>query len=191
MTIQDDDSIKDGLIQGVPYYPSPNQNERPEGINIDLVVIHSISLPPGQFSGTAVIDFFQNKLEIDQHPYYQNIKDLKVSTHLMVRRDGSVLQFVPFHRRAWHAGASSFNGVKECNDYSIGIELEGTDDTSYEMCQYQSLAHVLRLLQKQYPMITPQRIVGHCDVAPGRKTDPGPHFDWKQLQAMLREELCT
>lgn len=191
MAILENWSIEEGLIQGVPHYPSPNHNQRPQDADINLVVIHSISLPPGQFSGTAVIDFFQNKLDIEQHPYYQSIKDLKVSSHLMIRRDGSIVQFVPFHLRAWHAGVSSFEGKEECNDYSIGIELEGTDDMAYEICQYQSLAHVLRLLQREYPMITSQRIVGHCHVAPGRKTDPGPHFDWDQLQAMLREELCT
>jgi len=180
-------TVKEGIVQGIPYYPSPNYNQRPADSIINLVILHNISLPPGTFSGDAIIDFFQNKLDIDADPYYQQIKETRVSAHFLIRRDGLLIQFVPLHLRAWHAGVSSFDGVPNCNDYSIGIELEGTDDIPYELCQYRSLVNLLVLLKRINPAVTNERIVGHSDVAPDRKTDPGSAFDW----GFLRGELCT
>ena len=156
---------------------SPNFNQRPDD-HINMVVIHNISLPPNQFSGHFIEDFFCNELDCSAHPYFQEIKDLKVSAHLLIKRDGEMIQFVPFNERAWHAGVSEFQGQSNCNDVSIGIELEGADDIPYTQQQYQCLANVTLSLCEQYPLITRERIVGHCDIAPGRKTDPGPSFDW-------------
>ena len=173
-----------GWCQGVHRCPSPNFNERPDG-EISLLVIHNISLPPGQFATGKVQAFFQNRLDVTEHPYFEGIKALRVSAHFLIERDGQITQFVSCLDRAWHAGISSFEGREACNDFSLGIELEGTDDQPFTDAQYQALIALTRQLQQHYPQITPQRICGHSDVTPGRKTDPGPCFDW----ARFRREL--
>ena len=146
---------------------------------IELIVIHNISLPPGVFDGDAVIQLFTNQLDWDAHPYYEGIRGSKVSAHFFVRRDGNLIQFVPCSLRAWHAGASNWCGRERCNDFSVGIELEGTDDTPFTEAQYTTLVPLLQALKQAYPI---QSVVGHSDIAPGRKTDPGAHFDWQRLQ---------
>lgn len=166
---------------------SPNYNDRPVETDVSLLVIHNISLPPGHYGGGYVERFFQNKLSINDDPFFEEIKDLKVSAHLLLERTGRVVQFVSFDKRAWHAGISEFSGCDNCNDYSIGIELEGTDDEPYTDLQYEKLAEVTRLLQKQYPKIKMDRIVGHCDIAPVRKTDPGPAFDWMRYRGLIQQ----
>lgn len=168
----------DGWLRPVRRCPSPNFNQRPPGEVVSLLVIHNISLPPGQFGGGYVERFFCNQLPVDDHPYFLSIRDLRVSAHCLIARDGCLTQFVSFLDRAWHAGVSSFAGRDNCNDYSIGIELEGTDDSGFTPVQYGVLAAVTRLLQNLYPALVRGRIVGHSTVAPGRKTDPGPAFDW-------------
>ncbi len=165
--------------------PSPNHNERPAGMAVDLLVIHSISLPPGEFGGPAIEQLFTNCLPADGHPYFQGIHQLQVSAHLLIRRDGELVQFVPFDRRAWHAGKSQHRGRENCNDFSIGIELEGTDTGPFEPAQYQALAQVIRTLLQAYPTLSRQQIAGHSDIAPGRKTDPGTGFDWAHLNRLL------
>ncbi|MEJ2344695.1 MAG: 1,6-anhydro-N-acetylmuramyl-L-alanine amidase AmpD [Gammaproteobacteria bacterium] len=175
-----------GLLSGVPFRESPNCDDRPPGTQIDLIVVHGISLPPGQFGGEWIDRLFTNDLDCSAHPYFAGLADLRVSSHLLIRRDGSVVQYVPFGRRAWHAGPSRFDGRECCNDFSVGIELEGADDTPYDSRQYASLVEVVGALRQAYPAITTGRIVGHSDVAPGRKTDPGPAFDWERLRASLR-----
>jgi AmpD protein len=174
-----------GLLEGVRQVPSPNQDERPEGAEPELVVVHGISLPPGELGGPWIDRLFTNSLDPEAHPYFREIAHLRVSAHALIRRDGSITQFVPFHRRAWHAGVSSWQGREGVNDFSVGIELEGTDDSPYEPAQYQALADLVRALAATYPNITPDRITGHSDIAPGRKTDPGPSFDWDRLRALL------
>lgn len=169
-----------GWLRGALRLPSPNCDARPEGMAIELVVIHNISLPPGVFDGNAVIDLFTNRLDWDAHPYYQGIRGLEVSAHFFIRRDGTLIQFVPCTLRAWHAGASSWQGRERCNDFSIGIELEGTDDLPFTEVQYAALTPLLNTLRTAYPI---QAVVGHSDIAPGRKTDPGPHFAWQRLDA--------
>jgi len=166
-----------GRLIGADWVASPNCNERTSD-EISLLVIHNISLPPGQFDTQAVERFFCNELDCSEHPYYQEIEGLEVSAHLLIERTGRVVQFVPFHKRAWHAGQSSFDGREQCNDFSIGIELEGTDDQPFTDQQYQQLANITQQLMSAYPLITSERITGHSDIAPGRKTDPGPCFDW-------------
>lgn len=177
--------IIDGWLQSATQCPSPNFNVRPENTDISLLVIHNISLPPGEFGGGYVQQFFQNKLKRDAHSYFEIIAELKVSAHLFIERDGKVTQFVSFDARAWHAGSSSFDGIADCNNYSIGIELEGTDDIPYSDAQYRALEKVSRQLLLTYPKLTPERITGHSDVAPGRKTDPGSAFDWQRYRASL------
>lgn len=152
---------------------------------MDLLVIHSISLPPGQFGGPHVDALFTNTLDPDGHPYFKEIEGLRVSAHALVRRDGDLTQYVSFLDRAWHAGQSSFQGRERCNDFSIGIELEGADDVPFEPAQYERLAELIRLLRREWPAITPDRIVGHSDIAPERKTDPGPAFDWQHLRVLV------
>lgn len=164
---------------------SPNCDPRPDGCSVDLVVLHGISLPPGEFGNAYVESFFCNCLDPGLHPYFAEIANLKVSAHLLIRRDGELVQFVPFSHRAWHAGESVFCGREQCNDFSIGIELEGTDDLPYEEAQYRCLIAVLSLLMRTWPEITSDRITGHSDIAPGRKTDPGPAFDWPRVRAAL------
>lgn len=165
---------------------SPFFDDRPENTQISLLVVHNISLPPAQFNNGYIESFFQGKLDPNAHPYFARITKLKVSAHCLIKRDGKVIQFVPFDKRAWHAGVSSFAGVARCNDYSIGIELEGTDNIAYTAEQYQSLSRITRFLMLQFPQITEQRITGHQYVAPYRKTDPGLTFDWRYFKAMLR-----
>ncbi|NJD07926.1 MAG: 1,6-anhydro-N-acetylmuramyl-L-alanine amidase AmpD [Methylococcaceae bacterium] len=177
--------IEEGWLSGVDRVISPNCDERPDPEDISLVVIHGISLPPGEFGGGWIDRLFTNTLPTDAHPYFAQIQGLRVSAHALIHRDGRIVQYVPFHRRAWHAGASSFQGRERCNDYSIGIELEGTDSTPYEAAQYQALAGLIRALLVHYPKLGRQAIVGHSDIAPGRKTDPGDRFDWGQLRRLL------
>ena len=189
MAVHYEVDINTGLMQGARYVASPHCDERPGGTAVDLLVIHGISLPPGEFGGPWIEQLFLGKLPVDAHPYFASIAALKVSSHLLIRRDGELLQFVSFHKRAWHAGASNFQGRETCNDFSIGVELEGTDDVAYEPAQYTRLATITRALMRAYPGIASSRIVGHSDVAPGRKTDPGPAFDWPRLRAQLRARL--
>ena len=172
-----------GWCEGVHRCPSPNFNERPDG-EISLLVIHNISLPPGQFATGKVQAFFQNRLDVTEHPYFEGIKALRVSAHFLIERDGQITQFVSCLDRAWHAGISSFEGREACNDFSLGIELEGTDTTPYTDAQYQQLVAVTQTLIGLYPAIA-GNITGHSDIAPVRKTDPGPAFDWSRFRAML------
>lgn len=165
--------------------PSPNYDERPLGMAIDLVVIHGISLPPEVFGGDYIDDFFTNALDKSVHPYFEEIASLRVSAHCLINRAGQVTQYVSFDKRAWHAGQSVFQERENCNDFAIGIELEGADSIPYEGVQYDVLAELIALLQMQYPGITQERIVGHSDIAPGRKTDPGEAFDWQRLTQLL------
>ena len=164
---------------------SMNFDERPPGVAIDTLVIHNISLPPGEFGGCHVDELFCNRLNPDEHPYFAEIAHLRVSAHLLIDRDGLLTQFVAFDKRAWHAGVSSFEGRERCNDFSIGIELEGTDQAPYTDRQYLALAQVVQRLLSTYPALNPERIVGHSDIAPGRKTDPGPGFDWTRARQMI------
>ncbi|MHB1951087.1 MAG: 1,6-anhydro-N-acetylmuramyl-L-alanine amidase AmpD [Acidiferrobacteraceae bacterium] len=179
-----------GLLEGIRYVPSPNCDDRPPETVIDTLVIHSISLPPGCFGGGDIEALFCNHLDPGAHPYYQNLAGLKVSAHLLVRRDGAMIQFVPLHRRAWHAGRSSYRGRTRVNDFSIGIELEGVDDRPYEDVQYVQLSLVSALMMASFPSMTPDRIVGHSDIAPDRKTDPGASFDWSRYRSMLDRRLA-
>lgn len=168
--------------------PSPNCDQRPTGSRIDLLVIHNISLPPGQFGGPWIDDLFLNRLDPDADPYFQAVYQQRVSAHLLIQRNGLLTQYAPLNERAWHAGRSCFDGRDACNDFSIGIELEGTDEHPYSDDQYQALARVTREIMTRYPAITPERIIGHSDIAPGRKTDPGPAFDWKRYLGMISHQ---
>jgi AmpD protein len=171
---------KNGWFSGVRKLASPNYDRRPPGTLIDMLVIHNISLPPDQFGGTGIADFFCNRLDTTAHPYYEQLKDVRVSSHFLIRRDGGIIQFVPCVQRAWHAGSSNWLGRTRCNDFAIGIELEGSDFVPFEPAQYASLARLTRYLQRTYPI---RSIVGHSDIAPGRKTDPGPFFDWPRFRS--------
>lgn len=166
-------------LPGIQHTPSPNFDARPKPSDVDLLVIHNISLPPNEFGGDAVEAFFQNRLDSTAHPYFAQIAHLKVSAHLFIRRDGCAQQFVALNQRAWHAGVSCYAGRENCNDFSIGIELEGSDDQAFTKQQYAHLIKLTRQIQHKYPAITPDRITGHSDIAPGRKTDPGPFFQWE------------
>ena len=179
--------VVDGQLLGARQVASPNFNQRPEQTEIQLIVIHNISLPPSQFGGGYIEKFFQNQLDWSEHPYFQTIEGMQVSAHLLILRTGEVLQFVNFKDRAWHAGRSSYLGKVECNDYSIGIELEGSDDLDFEQNQYDVLAQVVAALQKAYPK-TDQHLAGHSDIAPKRKTDPGPHFQWNEFRTLLHKQ---
>jgi AmpD protein len=172
------------LVQGVRYVPSPNCDLRPAGSAIELIVVHAISLPPGIFGGPGIVELFTNRLDPGAHPYYATIAAIEVSAHFLVRRDGELIQFVPCLWRAWHAGPSSWCGRERCNDFSIGIELEGCDDMPFEPPQYDTLAALTRALKARYPIA---HLVGHSDVAPGRKTDPGPHFDWPRYRSLVAQ----
>ncbi len=176
-----------GWLTGVRHCPSPNQDSRPPGTPVDLLVIHNISLPPGQFGTGLVEALFCNTLDCSLDASLAGLESLRVSAHLLIQRGGDVLQFVSFDRRAWHAGVSRFLGREACNDFSIGIELEGTDHTPYTPLQYRRLAEVSGLLRQRYPGITRQRIAGHADIAPGRKTDPGPAFDWALYRELMAD----
>jgi len=175
----------DGWLSGVRKVRSPNHDARPAGVAIDLLVVHGISLPPGRFGGPHIERLFTNRLDPEADPYFAGIAGLTVSSHLLVRRDGRVVQFVPFPARAWHAGVSEHGGRTRCNDFSIGVELEGADDVPYTARQYAQLARLARLLMAAYPGIKRARIVGHSDIAPGRKSDPGPAFQWRRFRALL------
>ncbi|MDH3616336.1 MAG: 1,6-anhydro-N-acetylmuramyl-L-alanine amidase AmpD [Gammaproteobacteria bacterium] len=170
-----------GLIEPAAQCASPNQDARPAGVAPAMVVVHGISLPPGEFGGSEIEALFTNTLDFDAHPYFDEIRGLTVSAHLLIRRDGALTQFVPFTMRAWHAGESCFRGQFCCNDYSIGIELEGEDETAYDDRQYVTLQRVLSAIFDAYPAISAREVAGHCDIAPGRKSDPGPAFDWLRL----------
>ena len=174
-----------GLVAEARYVPSPNQDARPPGASIDLIVVHGIGMPPGEFGGPWVEQLFLNRLPSAAHPFFATLEGLKVSAHVFIRRDGALLQFVPFHARAWHAGASAWRHRVACNDFSIGIELEGADDVPYEPVQYERLAALVAALARAYPTLAPDAIAGHSDVAPGRKTDPGPAFDWQHFGRRL------
>ena len=167
-----------GWLNSARHIPSPNCDERPVGELVRLVVIHAISLPPGEFGGSEIIALFTNRLDPEAHPYFGEIQGLRVSSHFLIRRDGELIQFVSCVRRAWHAGVSSWMGRDRCNDFSIGIELEGCDQLAFEDAQYQALNRLLAALRRCYPI---EALAGHSDIAPARKTDPGPHFDWHRL----------
>ena len=178
-------SIANDILIGAQVLESPNQDARPDSSEIELLVIHNISLPPGEFGSHSIKQFFCNELDSESHPFYREIADLKVSAHLLIDREGRLTQFVPFSNRAWHAGESLFCKRSNCNDYSIGIELEGTDFESFTDSQYASLAKVTKLLLSTYPKMSIDKIVGHSDIAPDRKTDPGPCFDWARYKQLL------
>lgn len=184
MSVKLDDKAQ--WLTNVRRVASPNFDDRPQGVEIGLLVIHGISLPPGRFGTPCIEQLFCNALDPGAHPCFRQISKLKVSAHLLVDRKGEIVQFVPFHKRAWHAGVSEFNGREQCNDFSIGIELEGADDVAYETVQYEMLAQIIKALQRAWPRLGVENIRGHCHVAPGRKTDPGPAFDWNRLYALLR-----
>jgi len=178
-------TLSGGWLRQARRVPSPNFGPRPEGCLPRLLVIHNISLPPGQYGGNCIERFFTNCLDWDEHPFFAEIRGTRVSAHLLIRRDGELVQFVDFRDRAWHAGQSCFAGAENCNDFSIGIELEGTDQDDYTGAQYAALATVTRTLLAHYGELDAGRIVGHSDIAPGRKTDPGPAFDWDRYRSLL------
>jgi N-acetyl-anhydromuramoyl-L-alanine amidase len=177
-----------GLLAGARYIESPNCDERPPATLIDLLVIHNISLPPGEFGGRAIIELFTNCLDPGAHPYYCGIAHQRVSAHFLIRRDGELIQFVRCEKRAWHAGESSWRGRGRCNDFSLGIELEGSDDVPFTDVQYGALAELTLAIKASYPI---EHVVGHCDIAPDRKTDPGPCFDWVRYRQSISGSRCS
>lgn len=181
-------SIRQGLLEQASFCASPNFDERPAGSSIDLLVIHCIALPPGCYGGACIEQLFCNRLPAAQHPYFVALEGVEVSAHFLVRRGGGLMQFVNCEQRAWHAGQSSFAGRERCNDYSIGIELEGRDDGLFTGAQYRVLAALSAAILRSYPAIGEDRIVGHEHIAPGRKTDPGPGFDWQQFRRLLAQD---
>ncbi len=174
-----------GLVDGVRYVPSPNHDERPCDCEPELIIVHGISLPPGEFGGPWIDQLFTNCLDPNAHPYFRQIADAKVSSHLLIERNGDIVQYVPVHKRAWHAGESCYRDRVRCNDFSVGIELEGIDTLEYTDAQYESLCNLVRALRSEFTSLAEAPIVGHSDVAPGRKTDPGPAFDWVRFQRQL------
>ena len=184
-------SLHNHWLTGADFVPSPNHSDRPQGVAIELLIIHNISLPPGEFGGDYVDQLFCNSLDCEAHSYFQQLRELRVSAHLLIDRAGRVRQYVPFDKQAWHAGESSFAGRQRCNEFSIGIELEGTDDQPFTDQQYSSLEVVTKILMAAYPGIHRDHIVGHSDVAPGRKTDPGPCFDWSRYKLGLSTPETT
>jgi AmpD protein len=176
-----------GWLAGAKRMASPNCDERPDPADISLLVVHGISLPPGEFGGDAIARLFTNRLDYAAHPYFDSLRELRVASHFLVRRDGALIQFVPCARRAWHAGRSSWCGRERCNDFSIGVELEGTDTRPYTARQYARLARLVRTLRDRYPL---RDIAGHSDIAPGRKTDPGQAFDWARLRSLIDDALA-
>lgn len=172
-----------GMCAGARWAPSAHHDARPEDTRVELVVIHNISLPPGEFGGGWIDDLFLGRLDPEVHPYFREIAGLRVSSHFLIRRDGELVQYVPCELRAWHAGKSSWHGRERCNDFSVGIELEGSDDTPFEEAQYETLARLTRALRARYGDLA---FAGHSDIAPGRKTDPGPHFDWRRIEDSAR-----
>ncbi len=177
-----------GIMEEARYLASPNCDQRPDNEAPSLVVIHGISLPPGEYGGPWIDALFTNSLDPEAHPYFADIHQLRVSSHLLIRREGELVQYVPFDKRAWHAGVSTYGGRERCNDFSIGIELEGSDDEPYEAAQYRVLAECVAALLASYPELSVERITGHSDIAPGRKTDPGPHFDWPRFRQLLQQQ---
>ena len=177
--------IQNHILTQATWCPSENYNERPDESDISLLVVHNISLPPGEFGGPYIQALFCNTLDCRADPSFDSLQGLKVSAHLFIRRSGEIIQFVPFNKRAWHAGVSAYEGREQCNDFSIGIELEGTDELPYEPIQYQMLADVTSALIKHYPKMNLERMAGHCDIAPGRKTDPGDAFDWSLFKKQI------
>jgi AmpD protein len=175
-------NAREGWLDGVRRVRSPNADARPDPDDVTLLVVHGISLPPGRFGGDAIERLFTNRLDSRAHPYYAGLEGLRVSAHFLIRRDGALVQFVSCADRAWHAGASRWNGRERCNDFSIGVELEGTDERPYTRKQYARLAALVRRLRRSWPL---RDVVGHSDVAPGRKTDPGPSFDWPRLRRLI------
>ena len=178
-----------GRLLGARQVESPNCDDRPAGQAPELLVVHGISLPPGEFGGPWIDALFTNTLPVDVHQYFAGIAALRVSAHALVRRDGSVVQYVPFHRRAWHAGTSQWRGREHCNDFSVGIELEGTDAAPYASAQYGVLACIVAELCRAYPSLAPDAVLGHSDIAPGRKSDPGIAFDWPLLRSLIRYRI--
>lgn len=183
--------VTSGLLEGARFVPSPNCDARPGEQYPEVLIIHAISLPPGEFNGPGIENLFCNTLDPNVHPYYREIKDLRVSAHLLVRRNGEVVQFVPLHLRAWHAGQSQCEGRARVNDFSIGIELEGCDDLPFEDKQYRVLTELTSHIMLAYPSIKSERIYGHSDIAPGRKTDPGPHFQWDRFRNSIATMLAA
>jgi N-acetyl-anhydromuramoyl-L-alanine amidase len=177
--------VESGLMQGARQIASPNHDSRPSGVEADLIVVHGISLPPGEYGGAWIDRLFTNTLPADVHPYFAEVCSLRVSSHVVVSREGAVTQYVKFSERAWHAGKSIYQGREACNDFSVGIELEGTDTTPYEAVQYSALAEVVAALCAAYPRLSTDRLVGHSDISPGRKTDPGPAFDWPHARRLI------
>jgi AmpD protein len=175
-------------LEGVMRVESPHFDSRNDDTDISLLVVHNISLPPGQFGGPYIEQLFMGTLNPNEHPFFAQIHQYRVSAHCLIRRDGQVIQFVPFNARAWHAGVSQFAGRERCNDYSIGIEMEGTDFIGYTEEQYRSLSALTLSLMHRYPQITPQRVTGHQYIAPGRKTDPGLSFDWSKLFTLIGQK---
>jgi AmpD protein len=180
-----------GWIVGVRRVFSPNHDERPAGMELSLIVVHGISLPPGQFGNGWIDRFFCNDLPAGVHPFFSTIQHMTVSAHVLIARDGTLTQYVPFDRRAWHAGRSEHCGRMGCNDFSVGIELEGTDELPYEPVQYRALGELIAALRRAYPRLRDADVVGHSDIAPGRKTDPGPAFDWALLERELTAAAAT
>ena len=173
-----------GLAEGIPFIASPNCDARPGGCPVSLLVVHHISLPPGVFGGTGIVDLFTNRLDPAAHPYFATVAGMKVSAHFLIRRRGELVQFVPCSGRAWHAGESTWKGRAQCNDFSIGVELEGTGEAPFTAAQYRQLARLTRALKARYPI---RAVVGHSDIAPGRKGDPGPHFEWGRFRTLIRK----
>lgn len=181
--------IKQGLLGMAKIKLSPNQDKRSNEDDISLIVIHNISLPPNEFGGDGIDQLFTNTLDKNDHLFYEKIHELRVSSHLLIRRDGEIVQYVPFHKRAWHAGVSHFLGRDVCNDFSIGIEMEGSDFVPFTDVQYEKLQEVIESLLETYPRLNANRITGHEHIAPGRKTDPGPFFEWDKLSTILNVDL--
>lgn len=180
-------TMQEHWVEQARKVPSPNFGDRPNGTDIELVVIHNISLPPGEYGGPYIDDFFCNRLDSDAHPYFAEIAGMRVSSHFLIRRDGELVQYVACDKRAWHAGRSCWHEREECNDFSVGIELEGTDHEAYTDAQYAVLSDLVMLLRAEYPGIAGDALAGHADIAPGRKTDPGEAFDWARLQNSLAD----
>ena len=185
--LQQSFSIEQGWLLTIEHQRSDFFSPRCQNDQISLLVVHNISLPAGEFGGSHISDLFLGKIDANAHPSFADIVQLQVSAHCLIRRDGSIIQYVSFDDKAWHAGESCFNNTDNCNDFSIGIELEGTDDIPYKEAQYRQLARLTASLQQNYPLITSDNIVGHCDIAPERKTDPGPAFDWQYFHQCLQQ----
>jgi AmpD protein len=177
-------------LTGAARVQSPNFDDRPDADDVSLIVIHCISLPPREFGHSYIDQLFCNRLDPTAHPYFEEVYQLRVSAHLLIKRGGEITQYVPFDKRAWHAGVSSYQGRERCNEFSIGIELEGAEDIPYTEAQYRQLEAVIKVLLKTYPKLSEHRITGHSDIAPGRKTDPGTSFDWKKLRQLLNNRSC-